>query len=226
MGCFSSPLDEESGRGREEFRFKHGFKEKNRPKTAEEMIKYYEELTEEFPVSSIADPLDREDWKGWQMLTERIGSRVQLAGGALFDADTERIRKGIRLGAANAVLIRLDRIPTLTEVVRVARTAQEAGYRVALACGPGETEDAFAADIAAALGIGQIGAGAPCHSEQTAKYNRLLRIGETLWQPGAAKELREQEQKRADLGRNRKELAWAGPEKALCVGRGQKDIDS
>lgn len=164
-------------------------KEKNRPKTAEEMIKYYEELTAEFPVCSIADPLDREDWKGWQMLTERIGSRVQLAGGALFDADEERIRKGNRLGAANAVLIRLDRIPTLTEVVRVARTAQEAGYRVALACCPGETEDVFAADIATALGIGQIWAGAPCHSEQTAKYNRFLRIGETLWQPGAAKEL-------------------------------------
>ena len=174
-------------------------KGKNRPKTAEEMIKYYEELTAEFPVCSIADPLDREDWKGWQMLTERIGSSVQLAGGALFDADAERIRKGSRLGAANAVLIRLDRIPTLTEVVRVVRTAQEAGYRVALACCPGETEDVFAADIAAALGIGQIWAGAPCHSEQTAKYNRFLRIGETLWQPGAAK--------------------------ALCVGRGQKDID-
>lgn len=164
-------------------------KGKNRPKTAEEMIKYYEELTAEFPVCSIADPLDREDWKGWQMLTERIGSSVQLAGGALFDADAERIRKGSRLGAANAVLIRLDRIPTLTEVVRVVRTAQEAGYRVALACCPGETEDVFAADIAAALGIGQIWAGAPCHSEQTAKYNRFLRIGETLWQPGAAKEL-------------------------------------
>ena len=164
-------------------------KGKNRPKTAEEMIKYYEELTAEFPVCSIADPLDREDWKGWQMLTERIGSSVQLAGGALFDADAERIRKGSRLGAANAVLIRLDRIPTLTEVVRVVRTAQEAGYRVALACCPGETEDVFAADIAAALGIGQIWAGAPCHSEQTAKYNRFLRIGETLWQPGEAKEL-------------------------------------
>lgn len=172
---------------------------KDRPKTAEEMIKYYEDLSAEFPVCSIADPLDREDWKGWQMLTERIGSRVQLAGGALFDADAERIRKGSRLGAANAVLIRLDRIPTLTEVVKVVRTAQEAGYRVALTCCPGETEDVFAADIAAALGIGQIWTGAPCHSEQTAKYNRLLRIGETLWRPGA--------------------------EKALCGGKGQKDID-
>lgn len=164
-------------------------KGENRAKTSEEMIKYYEDLSAEFPVCSIADPLDREDWKGWQMLTERIGSKVQLAGSALFDADAERIRKGSRLGAANAVLIRLDQIPTLTEVIKVVRTARKAGYRVVLTCCPGETEDVFAADIAAALGIRQIWAGAPCHSEQTAKYNRLLRIGETLWRPGTEKAL-------------------------------------
>lgn len=151
--------------------------------TTEERIRYYEELISEFPVCSIEDPLDREDWDGWRILTERAGNRVQLVGDALFAADAERIKKGRSLGAANAVLVRANRISTLSGVFQVIRTAQEAGYRTVISRSPGETEDPFIADIAAAFNAGQIKAGAPCRSEQTSKYNRLLRIGEKMEGP-------------------------------------------
>lgn len=150
----------------------------------EEMIKYYEELISEFPVCSIEDPLYREDWKGWKILTERIGSRVQVAGDELFDADVERIRKGARMEAANAVLLKMNQTVTLTEVFNVIRTAQDAGYRTIISQCSGETEDTFIADIAAAFNVGQIRTGAPCRSERTAKYNRLLRIGEQFSETG------------------------------------------
>lgn len=152
-------------------------------RTMEEMIEYYEELISEFPICSIEDPLDQEDWKGWQVLTERIGSRVQLVGDALFVTNAERLKKGIRLGAANAVLIKVNQRGTLTEAFEAIKTAQDAGYRTIISHRSGETEDTFIADIAVAFNTGQIKAGAPCRSERVAKYNRLLRIEEQLGEP-------------------------------------------
>lgn len=152
-------------------------------RTMEEMIEYYEELISEFPICSIEDPLDQEDWKGWQVLTERIGGRVQLVGDALFVTNAERLKKGIRLGAANAVLIKVNQSGTLTEAFEAIKTAQDAGYRTIISHRSGETEDTFIADIAVAFNTGQIKAGAPCRSERVAKYNRLLRIEEQLGEP-------------------------------------------
>ena len=149
-------------------------------RTTEEMMRYYEELISEFPICSIEDPLDQEDWKGWQVLTERIGSKVQLVGDDLFVTNKERLEKGIRLGAANAVLVKVNQIGTLTEAFETIKTAQDAGYRTIISHRSGETEDTFIADIAVAFNAGQIKTGAPCRSERVAKYNRLLRIEEKL----------------------------------------------
>lgn len=149
-------------------------------RTTEEMMSYYEELISEFPICSIEDPLDQEDWKGWQVLTERIGSKVQLVGDDLFVTNKERLEKGIRLGAANAVLVKVNQIGTLTEAFETIKTAQDAGYRTIISHRSGETEDTFIADIAVAFNAGQIKTGAPCRSERVAKYNRLLRIEEKL----------------------------------------------
>lgn len=153
------------------------------PRKTEEMIQYYEALISEFPICSIEDPLDQEDWKGWQLLTERIGDRVQIVGDDLFVTNTERLKKGIRLGAANAVLIKVNQIGTLTEAFESIKTAQDAGYRTIISHRSGETEDTFIADIAVAFNAGQIKTGAPCRSERVAKYNRLLRIEERLGEP-------------------------------------------
>lgn len=149
-------------------------------RSREDMIRYYEDLISEFPVCSIEDPLDQEDWEGWQILTERIGSRVQLVGDDLFVTNKERLEKGIRLGAANAVLIKVNQIGTLTEAFETIKAAQDAGYRTIISHRSGETEDTFIADIAVAFNAGQIKAGAPCRSERVAKYNQLLRIEEKL----------------------------------------------
>ena len=153
------------------------------PRTTEEMIRYYENLISEFPICSIEDPLDQEDWKGWQLLTERIGNRVQIVGDDLFVTNAERLKKGIRLGAANAVLIKVNQIGTLTEAFKSIKTAQDAGYRTIISHRSGETEDTFIADIAVAFNAGLIKTGAPCRSERVAKYNRLLRIEEQLGEP-------------------------------------------
>lgn len=152
-------------------------------RTTEDMIRYYEDLISEFPVCSIEDPLDQEDWEGWQILTERIGSRVQLVGDDLFVTNKERLEKGIRLGAANAVLIKVNQTGTLTEAFETIKAAQDAGYRTIISHRSGETEDTFIADIAVAFNAGQIKAGAPCRSERVAKYNQLLRIEEKLGEP-------------------------------------------
>lgn len=149
-------------------------------RTTEEMMAYYEELLSEFPICSIEDPLDEEDWEGWQLLTRQLGSRVQLVGDDLFVTNPERLKKGIELGAANAVLIKINQIGTLTEAFHTIRIAQEAGYRTIISHRSGETEDTMIADIAVAFNAGQIKAGAPCRSERVAKYNQLLRIEEQL----------------------------------------------
>ena len=149
-------------------------------RTTEEMISYYEELVEEFPIFSIEDPLDEEDWDGWKKLTKKIGNRVQLVGDDLFVTNAQRLRKGIELGAANAILIKVNQIGTLRETFETIKTAQEAGYNVIVSHRSGETEDTIIADIAVAFNTGQIKTGAPCRSERVAKYNRLLRIEEQI----------------------------------------------
>ena len=149
-------------------------------RTAEEMTAYYEDLISEFPICSIEDPLDEEDWDGWKALTEKIGDRVQLVGDDLFTTNAERLEKGIRLGAANAVLIKVNQIGTLTEAFETVKLAKEAGYNTVISHRSGETEDTTIADIAVAFNAGQIKTGAPCRSERVAKYNRLLRIEEGL----------------------------------------------
>lgn len=149
-------------------------------RTTEEMISYYEELVEEFPIFSIEDPLDEEDWDGWKKLTKKIGNRVQLVGDDLFVTNAQRLRKGIELGAANAILIKVNQIGTLSETFETIKTAQEAGYNVIVSHRSGETEDTIIADITVAFNTGQIKTGAPCRSERVAKYNRLLRIEEQI----------------------------------------------
>ena len=149
-------------------------------RTTEEMISYYEELVEEFPIFSIEDPLDEGDWDGWKKLTKKIGNRVQLVGDDLFVTNAQRLRKGIELGAANAILIKVNQIGTLSETFETIKTAQEAGYNVIVSHRSGETEDTIIADIAVAFKTGQIKTGAPCRSERVAKYNRLLRVEEQI----------------------------------------------
>lgn len=149
-------------------------------RTAEEMISYFEDLASEFPISSIEDPLDEEDWEGWKQITARLGDRMQLVGDDLFVTNTERLKRGIEMGAGNAVLIKVNQAGTLTEAFETIRMAQEAGYRTVISHRSGETEDTTIADIAVAFNAGQIKTGAPCRSERVAKYNRLLRIEEKL----------------------------------------------
>lgn len=149
-------------------------------RTAEELIDYYQELADAFPIYSIEDPLDEEDWDGWELLTTRLGREIQLVGDDLFVTNTARLRRGIERGAANAILIKVNQIGTLTEAVEAIELAQRSGYRVIISHRSGETEDTTIADMAVAFHIGQIKTGAPCRSERVAKYNQLLRIEEKV----------------------------------------------
>ena len=146
----------------------------------EEMISYYEQLVEQFPIVSIEDGLAEDDWDGWQELTARLGDRVQLVGDDLFVTNTKRLDAGIKLGCANAVLVKVNQIGTLTEAFEAVDMAHKAGYRAVISHRSGETEDSTIADIAVAWNAGQIKTGAPCRSDRVAKYNRLLRIEEEL----------------------------------------------
>ena len=149
-------------------------------RSSEELIDYYEELIESYPVVSIEDPLDEDDWEGWKTLTDRLGDRVQLVGDDLFVTNTRRLRKGIERKAANAILIKVNQIGTLTEAFEAVKMAQKAGYQTIISHRSGETADTFIADIAVAAEAGQIKTGAPCRSERVEKYNQLLRIEERL----------------------------------------------
>lgn len=149
-------------------------------RNTKEMINYYETLIEKFPIISIEDGLAEEDWDGWQELTERIGERVQLVGDDLFVTNTRRLDLGIKLGAANAILVKVNQIGTLTEAMEAIELAHKNGYRAVISHRSGETEDTFIADLAVAVNAGQIKTGAPCRGERTAKYNELLRIEEQL----------------------------------------------
>ncbi|MCD8364395.1 MAG: enolase [Clostridiales bacterium] len=151
-------------------------------RTTEEMIAYYEKLIANYPIISIEDGLDENDWSGWMEMTKRLGDRIQLVGDDLFVTNTERLREGITKKAGNAILIKVNQIGTLSETFEAIVTAKRAGYQTIVSHRSGETEESMIADIAVALNCGQIKAGAPCRGERTAKYNRLLRIEEMVYQ--------------------------------------------
>lgn len=149
-------------------------------RSSEEMIALYEELVDAFPIVSIEDGLFEDDWEGWQKLTARLGDRVQLVGDDLFVTNPKRIKCGIDLGVANAVLIKVNQIGTVTEALDAIEMAKFAGYHTVISHRSGETEDAFISDLAVAVNAGQIKTGAPCRAERTSKYNQLLRVEEEL----------------------------------------------
>jgi enolase len=147
---------------------------------SEEMAAYWEELASRYPVVSIEDGMDEEDWEGWRLLTERLGQRVQLVGDDLFVTNPDRLRRGIAEGVANSILVKVNQIGTLTETLDAVRIAREAGYTAVISHRSGETEDTTIADLAVGTGTGQIKTGAPSRTERVAKYNRLRRIDESL----------------------------------------------
>lgn len=152
-------------------------------RSTDEMIAYYEKLVGRYPIVSIEDPLDEEDWDGWNKITERLGSRVMLVGDDLFVTNVKRLLRGIENGCANAILIKPNQIGSLSETMLAIRTAKEHGYRTIMSHRSGETEDTFIADLAVGMHTGYIKTGAPCRSERVAKYNQLLRIEEELEKP-------------------------------------------
>lgn len=156
-------------------------------KTAAEMVEFYEQLVDNFPIISIEDGLDEDDWDGWKMLTERLGHKVQIVGDDLFVTNTERLKQGIATQTANSILVKVNQIGTLTETLDCIELAKRAGYTVVVSHRSGETEDATIADIAVAINAGQIKTGAPSRSDRVAKYNQLLRIEEELGRFGQFK---------------------------------------
>lgn len=144
----------------------------------EDMIEYWENLVQKYPILSIEDPLGEEDWQGWAEMTRRLGDKVQLVGDDLFVTNSERLRQGMDEGAGNAILIKPNQIGTLTETLNCIELAKRGGYKTIISHRSGETEDTFIADLAVAVNAGQIKTGAPCRTERVAKYNRLLRIEE------------------------------------------------
>ncbi|MEU4215570.1 phosphopyruvate hydratase [Actinoplanes sp. NPDC026623] len=150
------------------------------PKSTDEMINYYAKLAETYPIVSIEDPLDEEDWAGWTALTSQIGGKVQIVGDDLFVTNPTRIGRGIAEGAANAVLVKVNQIGSLTETLDAVDMAHRAGFKTMMSHRSGETEDTTISDLAVAVGSGQIKTGAPARSDRVAKYNQLLRIEEEL----------------------------------------------
>ena len=148
--------------------------------TSKELVDHWTALVEKFPIISIEDGLDEEDWEGWQYMTEKLGGKLQLVGDDLFVTNTKRLKKGIELGAANSILIKLNQIGSVSETLDAIKMAHKAGYTAIVSHRSGETEDTTIADLAVALNAGQIKTGAPSRSERVAKYNRLLRIEEEL----------------------------------------------
>ncbi|MBU5425911.1 phosphopyruvate hydratase [Tissierella pigra] len=148
--------------------------------TVNEMIDYYEELVNKYPIISIEDGLAEDDWDGWKLLTERLGNKIQLVGDDLFVTNTERLSKGIELGISNSVLVKLNQIGTLTETLDTIEMAKTHGYTAVISHRSGETEDTTIADLAVAMNAGQIKTGAPSRTDRVAKYNQLLRIEDML----------------------------------------------
>ncbi len=152
----------------------------NIKKTSDELVEYWCDLVERFPIYSIEDPLAEEDWEGWKIITKKLGGKIQLVGDDLFVTNTTRLLNGIELGAANSILVKVNQIGTLTEAINATSLAQKNGYTAVISHRSGETEDTSIADIAVALNAGQIKCGAPARCDRTAKYNRLLRIEQEL----------------------------------------------
>ncbi len=157
-----------------------GYSFEKETRSADQMAEFYAGLLESYPLVSIEDPLSEDDWDGWVALTTAIGDRVQLVGDDLFVTNPERLEEGIERGAANALLVKVNQIGTLTETLDAVALAHNSGYRTMMSHRSGETEDTTIADLAVAVGSGQIKTGAPARSERVAKYNQLLRIEETL----------------------------------------------
>ncbi|MEG1746707.1 MAG: phosphopyruvate hydratase [Raoultibacter sp.] len=153
--------------------------------TSAEMVDYWEALVAKYPIISLEDGMAEEDWDGWKALTERIGDRVQLVGDDLFVTNSQRLAKGIEMGCANAILIKVNQIGSLTETLEAIQMAKQAGYACVMSHRSGETEDTTIADLAVATNAGQIKTGAPCRSDRVAKYNQLIRIEEELDTAGA-----------------------------------------
>ncbi|WP_312711750.1 phosphopyruvate hydratase [Proteiniclasticum ruminis] len=158
----------------------YNLKGEGRKLTPAEMVDYYAELVEKYPIISIEDGMAEEDWEGWKLITERLGGKIQLVGDDLFVTNVERLKMGIERGVANSILIKLNQIGSLTETLDAIEMANRAGYTAVISHRSGETEDATIADLAVALNAGQIKTGAPARSERVAKYNQLLRIEEEL----------------------------------------------
>ena len=154
--------------------------EKGAKRTSKEQVEYLKGLVAKYPIDSIEDGMSENDWEGWQMLTAEIGDKCQLVGDDLFVTNVDFLKKGIEMGCANSILIKVNQIGTLSEALDAVEMAQRAGYRAVISHRSGETEDDFLADLAVATGAGQIKTGAPCRSERNAKYNELLRIEERL----------------------------------------------
>jgi len=148
--------------------------------SAAELTDYWAQLAGSYPIVSIEDGMDEEDWDGWATLTQRLGPQLQLVGDDVFVTNTERLRRGIDAGVANSILIKVNQIGTLTETLQAIAMAREAGYTAVMSHRSGETEDVTIADLAVATGCGQIKTGAPSRSDRVAKYNQLLRIEEQL----------------------------------------------
>lgn len=148
--------------------------------TSEQLVEHWERLAEKYPLFSLEDGLDQEDWQGWRQLTSRLGKKMQLVGDDLFVTNTARLNRGIKNGCGNSILIKLNQIGTVSQTLEAVKTAKDAGYTAVISHRSGETEDTFIADLAVACNAGQIKTGAPCRSERVAKYNRLLRIEEQL----------------------------------------------
>jgi len=163
-----------------EFHGDGGYTFEGTPKPAEEMVEYYAKLVEQYPIVSIEDPLSEDDWAGWTALTARLGDRIQIVGDDLFVTNPERISRGIAEKAANALLVKVNQIGSLTETLDAVDLAHRAGFRCMMSHRSGETEDTTIADLAVATGTGQIKTGAPARSERVAKYNQLLRIEDEL----------------------------------------------
>jgi enolase len=163
--------------------FKNGkyiFEGEGLQRNTAEMVAFYSELIANYPIISIEDPLSEEEWDGWKQITQELGSKVQLVGDDLFVTNTERLARGIELGVANAILVKVNQIGTLTETLDAIEMAKRAGYTAIISHRSGETEDTTIADIAVATNAGQIKTGAPSRTDRVAKYNQLLRIEQVL----------------------------------------------
>ena len=152
--------------------------------SSEGLIAHWQNLCEKYPIRSLEDGLDEEDWDGWQKMTKELGGRIQLVGDDLFVTNTARLEKGIRQGCGNSILIKLNQIGSISETLEAIQMAHRSGYTAVTSHRSGETEDTTIADLAVALNTGQIKTGAPSRSERTAKYNQLLRIEEELGESG------------------------------------------